>query len=463
MRPSNVVGSPRARALAMLTVLACLLSLGSVVGRPAQAEAAYAQPTLRVSAVRADVVTLSGRTPNAVRVALQHKRGTQWVTVRILNTPEHRFTTKVRVIGPATYRAATWIGASTAVRVRPVRMVLTASPVRSGRVTLRGFTPATTARVTLQRRAGSRWVAVRNLRTRQHAVAMSLPVTRQTSYRLVTPRHRSAPVVVKPTRSAQTDACGTRPTKADGTLWSCTFVDDFNGVVLDRTKWAPQHNYSPGDAASWSCHQDSPENVSVGHGMLSLTLRRGVQQACGAYRRGETTPYTSGQVSTYGRFSQAYGRFEARIRNTRPSEPGLHEAFWMWPDVRYGAADRWPETGEIDIVETYSAVPNRGLPYLHYTENDNGGPSTVGPNANTSHACYAERGVFNTWTLEWSPTKIQVFVNGRLCFTNTSGDPAFDKRYIMLLTQGMGWRGNSFTGTAPIPATMNVDYVRVWQ
>jgi hypothetical protein len=90
----------------------------------------------------------------------------------------------------------------------------------------------------------------------------------------------------------------------------------------------------------------------------------------------------------------------------------------------------------------------RALPYLHYTANDNGGPSTVGPNANTSHSCYASRGVFNTWALTWSPTKIQVSVNGNLCFTNTSGDPAFDKRYIMLLTQGMGWRGNSYTTSA---------------
>jgi len=464
MLVSNVIGAPRTRNLAMLAALVCLLSLGSVLGKASQAEAAVARPTLKASAVKAGVVTLSGRAPNAVRVALQRRTGTGWVTLRYLNAPSHVFSTRVLVgARPKTYRAATWSGSSTAVVVRPTRPTLRASAVRSGQATLRGYTPRATVRVALQRRQGTSWVRVRYLTTRRHAVTTSVPVARKTSFRLATRSRRSTPVVVAPKWSTQTDACGARPTKANGALWSCSFVDDFNGTMLDRTKWAPQHNYSPGNAANWSCHQDSPENVSVGDGMLSLTLRKGAQQTCGAYRSGETTPYTSGQVSTYDRFSQAYGRFEARIRNTKTSEPGLHEAFWMWPDVRYGEANNWPETGEIDIVETYSAASNRGLPYLHYTANDNGGPSTVGPNANTSHSCYAERGMFNTWALEWSPTKIQVFVNGKLCFTNTSGDPAFDKRYIMLLTQGMGWRGNSFTGNAPIPATMDVDYVRAWK
>ena len=35
------------------------------------------------------------------------------------------------------------------------------------------------------------------------------------------------------------DACGTQPLKADGTPWQCTFVDDFSGTTLDRTKWLP--------------------------------------------------------------------------------------------------------------------------------------------------------------------------------------------------------------------------------
>lgn len=461
---SQAVGPLRPRAVALLAAMVCLLGMGAGLGKVSEADAATARPTLQASPVKPGVVTLAGRTPvTPAHVALQRRKGDRWATIRHLSARDHVFSTPVLVGRPAWYRVVSSGTPSASVLVRPTRPILRASAVRSGRATLHGYTPRATSRVALQKRRGSQWVRVRYVTTRRHATTLSVPVTGRTVYRLAATTRSSVPVVVTPTWSTKSDACGARPVKANGTLWSCSFVDDFSGNVLDRTKWAPQHNYSPGNPTNWSCHKDSPENVSVGNGKLSLTLRKGSPQTCGGYRVGETTPYTSGQVSTYARFSQAYGRFEARIRNTKTSEPGLHEAFWMWPDTRYGAANNWPETGEIDITETYSAAPKLGLPYLHYTANDNGGPSTVGPNANTSHSCYAERGVFNTWTLVWGPDRIQVFVNGNLCFTNTSGDPAFDKRYIMLLTQGIGWRGNSYTGTAPLPATLDVDYVRVWK
>ena len=44
------------------------------------------------------------------------------------------------------------------------------------------------------------------------------------------------------------DACGTQPRKTDGSYWRCTFVDDFNGDQLDRTKWVPQTIFATGDA-----------------------------------------------------------------------------------------------------------------------------------------------------------------------------------------------------------------------
>ena len=46
---------------------------------------------------------------------------------------------------------------------------------------------------------------------------------------------------------------------------------------------------------------------------------------------------------------------------------------------------------------------------------------------------------------------------------NTSGDPAFQKPYIIALTQLMGAAGNEYDGRAPVPATTNVDYVKVWK
>lgn len=253
--------------------------------------------------------------------------------------------------------------------------------------------------------------------------------------------------------------CGTLIFKSNGTPWICTFDDEFSGSQLDRSKWLPQTNFATGDTSTsnYSCMEDSPSNVSVSNGALHLTLRRGTQAVtCGG---SAPTYFTSGQVSTYRLFSQAYGRFEARVRTTATSAPGLQEAFWLWPDDRYTVLN-WPTTGEIDVAETYSQYPNLAVPYLHYTYNDNGGPI---PGTNTAWNCYAQRGVWNTYTLVWTPTSITVSINGTTCLVNTSADPAFTERYIVALTQAMGVGGNVATSSTPIPATTDVDYVRVWK
>jgi beta-glucanase (GH16 family) len=164
-------------------------------------------------------------------------------------------------------------------------------------------------------------------------------------------------------------------------------------------------------------------------------------------------------VTTYRLFSQQYGRFEARIKNTATTVPGLQETFWLWPDDRYNTA-YWPLAGEIDISETYSQYPDLAIPFLHYTANDNGGPI---PGTNTAWNCTAQRGVYNTFALEWTATRLEIFVNGTSCLVNTSGDPAFKKPYIVALTQLLGVGGNALRATTPLPATMSIDYVRVWQ
>ena len=102
-----------------------------------------------------------------------------------------------------------------------------------------------------------------------------------------------------------------------------------------------------------------PRNAKVEKGQLLLSVKRtGNATGC---------QFTVGAVSTYRRFSQKYGRFEARVKVRATREPGLHEAFWLWPDDRVQSNVKWPAAGEIDVVETYSQYHDIGVPYLHYT------------------------------------------------------------------------------------------------
>ena len=313
--------------------------------------------------------------------------------------------------------------------------------------------------VVLQKRTHGTWRNVRSLRVHGGHYRTTVDLKgREQVFRTRAGSSTSQARVVA--ARVPTDPCGAQVRKANGTYWSCTFVDDFNGTTLDRTKWVPQTIFSTGDALSgYACYDDDPSVVSVSNGTLNLSVRKNAT-ALPCANGLPATPYRAGMVSTYHLFSQQYGRFEARFRSTATTAPGLQESWWLWPDDRDPLGQLvWPLNGEIDIAETYSVYPDLGIPFLHYGANDNGGPI---PGTNTSWGCAAARGVFNTYTLEWTASRLEVSVNGRSCLVNTSGDSAFRKHYILNLTQALGTGADAVTAATKLPAVMNVDYVKVW-
>jgi beta-glucanase (GH16 family) len=261
-----------------------------------------------------------------------------------------------------------------------------------------------------------------------------------------------------PHQAAAPGDCGPRLSKPGGGAWVCTFVDNFNGTSLNRAKWLPLIQGGSGVRAARTCFVDSPNNVAVAGGTLRLTVRKVARPVvCDRVR----ASYTSASITTYRMFSQQYGRFEARMKvnPTSGKVPGLQEAFWLWPDDRVSSSTRWPASGEIDIAELYSQWPQYVIPFLHYKWNNNGGPKL---GLNTAH-CAASRGVFNTYTLTWTATSITIQVNGKTCLVNTSGDRAFKKPYILAFSSMLGVGGNALKPVTPIPATMQVDSVKVWR
>lgn len=271
--------------------------------------------------------------------------------------------------------------------------------------------------------------------------------------------------------SAQAAGSSARPNcgkqqlwKSTGGAWRCTFADDFSGTALDRSKWGPQVTDTSGFTDGQSCYVDSPNNVSVSDGTLKLTSREEESpMTCGLGLL--TTPYTSGMVSTGGgRFSQTYGRFEVRARISPAKVPGLQTSLWLWPvdSKHYGA---YPASGEIDFAELYSAYPDRAIPYIHY---DADGPD---PNVTNTNCLIADPSAFHDYAVEWTETTIKVIYDGQTCLTDhwspagpLSAPQPFDQPFFVLLTQGLGAGGNAFDpSTTPLPATTEVDWVRVWK
>lgn len=331
-------------------------------------------------------------------------------------------------------------------------------------VVVKGRAPVRAGTVRLQRRKAGRWVTIKRVTVRRHAFrAAAWAPTGRSRWRAVKGHRasRSVVVVVKKNRPTPRDACGPRPMKANGKRWACTFHDEFNGTTLDKRVWTPWKRKPKGGNGAWACYSDHARNVSVRGGNLRLTARKGTNPSvCGAKAKG--TYYTVAAVTTNA-FSQKYGRFEARMRNQATTVPGLHEAFWLWPDRRYMLEGllglSWPATGEIDVSETYSQHARLTIPFLHYTKDDNKGPK---PGLNTQY-CAASRGTWNKHTLVWSPSSLSTYINGKHCLTNRSGNAAFRQHYLVQFSQIIGAGTNAVTGRTPFPATLQVDWVRVWR
>ncbi|MCK5892367.1 S-layer homology domain-containing protein [Aeromicrobium sp.] len=256
--------------------------------------------------------------------------------------------------------------------------------------------------------------------------------------------------------------CGVRIVKPDGTPWTCTFADDFTGTTLDRSKWLPLETAQSGYSIGNDCYLDSPENIAVGSGTLKLTARTVDPMTCQSPIGDYPSEHTAGSVSTWALFSQTYGRFEMRAKMPSVTAPGTHSAFWLYPQHpgTYGA---FPYSGEIDIVEYFSSWPDRGIPMLHYGPSENGA-------ARTNHHCMiADPTQFHAYTAEWSRTGITILYDGQVCLTHTweevAGTPLgapFDQPFTLTLTQGVGTVGNLPSSATAFPATMEIDYVRVW-
>jgi beta-glucanase (GH16 family) len=300
--------------------------------------------------------------------------------------------------------------------------------------------------------------------------APSTTTTAPTSTTTSSPTSSSTTSTTAPTTTTTTvptSPCGASIPKATGGTWQCTWADDFDGTGLDRTKWVPQTTGASGFTDGTSCFVDTPDNVSVGDGVLTLTARKEAAPfTCHDPSHGDyTTQYTTGMVSTYRLFSQAYGRFEVRAKLPPAAVAGLQESFWLWPDnpIKYGYV--WPQSGEIDIAEIYSRYADRAIPYVHYV------PATVDPNVTNNYCLVDDISRFHTYAVEWTTSTITIIYDGQTCLVD-SWNPAsplvkpqpFDQPFMVALTQALGVGGNAFDpATTPLPAVTQVDYVHVWK
>ena len=261
--------------------------------------------------------------------------------------------------------------------------------------------------------------------------------------------------------------------------------DEFDGNSLDGTKWtALNGGWKDENQQVRNCYTRSDENINVSGGSLNLI---------GLYKPGATCTggntktgnFTSGFVQTKNKAYFKYGYIEARIK--MPKNKSTWPGFWMSPNNSpYGPG--WPDWGEIDIVEAKGSNRQFAASDAHWRDK-NTPTGQTGSHRNRQGVIPSSKFGTNdttewhTYGVKWTEGKLEYFIDGELHHTitefknsNSTGSPngPFDQNFFLRLNLAIGGNYIDSPWDDPInsvgaangegfPATMSIDYVRVYE
>lgn len=243
--------------------------------------------------------------------------------------------------------------------------------------------------------------------------------------------------------------------------WSLTLDDEFSGDRIDPRNWSSGWSWKVTNP-QLLCNY-SPRNLIVKDGMLHIRSEKKISYF------DDNTPderyfreYTSGSMTSFDKFSQRYGYFEARLRPT--TLHGIWPAFWSMPDHGRGRPNRHRSIHggmEIDIFEQPGRFgPHRNNIACHWWAT----PAMKEHRMMGFNRLYTarDREGFITAGILWEPGLIIWYLNGEPVARWESVSVPSAPIYLKLCAQIGGWGGYRVDDDQ-LPYDFLVDYVKVWQ
>jgi beta-glucanase (GH16 family) len=179
------------------------------------------------------------------------------------------------------------------------------------------------------------------------------------------------------------------------------FDDDFAGDALDRAKWNVIVT-GPTVNDEQQAYVDSSDVLTVSDGMLTIRPRfhQGFRTP-----EGRTFDFVSGRIDTRGKFDFTYGSAAARMKLSTGA--GLWPAFWAL------GSGRWPDSGEIDVMENVG-VANWTSVALH-------GPGYFG-NTPLMKRASVDVTTWHVYSVDWTPDLLVFRIDGNEIYRVSKAD-----------------------------------------
>jgi len=236
--------------------------------------------------------------------------------------------------------------------------------------------------------------------------------------------------------------------------WVKVWSDEFNTPGLpDTSKWSNEVGLIRNNELQYYTNRRI-ENTHIDDTTLIIESRKESYQGAS---------YTAASLISRFKGDWQYGRIEVRAQI--PTGKGSWPAIWMMPSENiYGG---WPYSGEIDIMENVGYEPTNIYTTAHFYGTDG-----TGHQSNGSHVTRdAPYDTFYTYAIEWTPDKIDWFIDDVKVYTYLKPTGAdyrlwpFNERFYLILNLAIGGTWGALQGIDPsiFPLKFYIDYVRVYK
>lgn len=257
--------------------------------------------------------------------------------------------------------------------------------------------------------------------------------------------------------SCKNNKQNTEQTKTQIKDWKLVWSDEFNQSGLpDTAKWSYEQGYIRNNEKQYYT-KARKENARVEDGHLIIEAR-----ADSALIKGEKRPITSAALETKGIADWTYGRIEVKAK--LPKGRGTWPAIWMLGSNIDSVG--WPDCGEIDIMEHVGFDPG----VIHSTIHTKAYNWMNGKQPTADTTISDAMDTFHVYAINWTPEKIDFYIDSSklLTFKNehkTTAEWPFDTPHYLILNLAIGgaWGGQKGIDSTIFPASMKVDYVRVYK